>query len=102
MDTAAIDRAIAAHARWKYRLFSAVKTGQSEWTVEDIRSHKECEFGKWVASLPSAIRMSPPCQKAMDLHVEFHQVASEVLELVLSGRRAGKKRWVVPGPTHAG
>ncbi len=32
-DKNPLDPGIAAHARWKYRLFQAVKTGKSEWTV---------------------------------------------------------------------
>ena len=32
-----IDKAIAAHARWKSHLRQAIETGQSEWTVERMR-----------------------------------------------------------------
>ncbi|MHC4401265.1 MAG: CZB domain-containing protein [Planctomycetota bacterium] len=86
-DASNIERAIAAHARWKYRLFDAVKTGKSEWTVQGIRSYDQCDFGKWLGSLSPSDRSSEHCKKVTDLHREFHQAASEVLELALSGRK---------------
>ncbi|NQT37294.1 MAG: CZB domain-containing protein [Planctomycetes bacterium] len=87
MDASHFDRGIAAHARWKYRLFDAINTGKSEWTVQDIRSHETCEFGKWLASLSPAESSSAQCKKVVDLHAEFHKAAAEVLEIALSGRK---------------
>jgi hypothetical protein len=83
VDARQIDHGIAAHARWKYRLFDAVETGKSHWTVEQIRSHTACEFGRWVASLSPADRQAEHCQKVIDLHREFHGAAAEVLALAL-------------------
>jgi len=87
LDTSQIDSGIAAHARWKYRLFDAVNTGQSESTVQGARSHDECAFGKWLATLSPSERSSEHCRKVTDLHAEFHRAASEVLELALSSRK---------------
>ena len=87
MDASHLDRGIAAHARWKYRLFDAVSTGKSEWTVQATRSHETCEFGKWLASLPPSESSSEHCGKVTELHAEFHKAAAEVLEIALSGRR---------------
>ena len=88
MDASHLDRGIAAHARWKYRLFDAVNTGKSEWTVQGIRSYETCEFGRWLASLPPAESSSEHCKKVAELHAEFHKAAAEVLEIALSGRKA--------------
>jgi len=87
MDTTQIDHGIAAHARWKYRLFDAVNTGKSESTVRDLRSDSRCEFGKWLASLPPSDKSSELCEKVIALHSEFHEAASEVLALALSARK---------------
>ena len=87
VDTSQIERGIAAHARWKYRLFDAVNTGKSESTVQGTRSDDQCEFGKWLASLPPSERSSEHCTKVTALHAEFHKAASEVLELALSARK---------------
>ena len=68
-------------------MFDAVNTGKSEWTVQGIRSHDTCEFGKWLASLPPSESSSQQCKKVAELHAEFHKAAAEVLEIALSGRR---------------
>ena len=83
IDSSHIDHGIASHARWKYRLFDAVKTGESEWSVEQIRSHNNCEFGRWLATLPPGERQSEQCRAVVELHEEFHVAASEVLDLAL-------------------
>ena len=84
-DQGALDRGIAAHARWKYRLFQAVKTGKSEWTVAGVRAAGQCEFAKWLSSLSPTEKASEHYVKVKDLHAQFHEVASEVLALALSG-----------------
>ncbi len=81
-----IDHGIASHARWKYRLFDAAKTGESEWTVEQIRSYTDCEFGRWLATLPASELESEQCKAVIDLHREFHAAASQVLDLALQGK----------------
>ena len=83
VDGSQIDHGIASHARWKYRLFDAAKTGESEWTVAQIRSYTDCEFGRWLATLSQAERDSEPCKKVIALHREFHGAASGVLDLAL-------------------
>jgi hypothetical protein len=88
MNTAeALDRAIAAHAKWKYRLMEAIDTGRSQWHVGDVRTDNECEFGKWLLALPLSLRLSEHCKKVRALHAEFHGLAAGVLELALAGRK---------------
>lgn len=83
IDASQIDQGIAAHARWKYRLFDATKTGESEWTVEQIQSYTDCDFGRWLAMLSAAERESEQCKAVVDLHREFHGAAAVVLDLAL-------------------
>jgi hypothetical protein len=83
IEASQIDHAIATHARWKYRLFDAAKTGESEWKVEQVRSYTDCEFGRWLATLSSAERESEQCKAVVNLHREFHAAASRVLDLAL-------------------
>ena len=87
IDAGQIDHGIASHARWKYRLFDAIKTGESDWTVDQIRSFTDCEFGRWLATLSGAERQSEHFQKVYDLHREFHGAAASVLELALRNQR---------------
>jgi hypothetical protein len=81
------DRAIAAHAKWKYRLFQAVKTGKSEWTVPRVRAADRCDFGAWLQALPVNEKMCDQCDKVKSLHAEFHHIAAEVLQMALEGRK---------------
>jgi hypothetical protein len=83
----ALDKAIAAHAKWKYRLMEAIDTGKSEWHVSDVRTDHACEFGKWLATLSLSERLSEHCRKVRALHMEFHSLAADVLELALAGRK---------------
>jgi hypothetical protein len=82
----ALDRAIAAHAKWKYRLMEAIDSGRSEHRVADVRANDACDFGKWLAALPLSERLSSHYKQVSALHAEFHTLASSVLELALSGR----------------
>ncbi|MFZ5831612.1 MAG: CZB domain-containing protein [Planctomycetota bacterium] len=84
----ALDRAVAIHAKWKYRLMDAIESGKSEWRVADVRVDDSCEFGKWLGALPLSDRLSPHAQKVKALHTDFHRTAADVLEMALAGRRA--------------
>ncbi len=86
-DLSMLDRAIAAHARWKYRLMEAIETGKSQWHVADMRRDDGCDFGKWLLALPLSERLAPSCQRVRSLHTDFHSVAADVLELALAGRK---------------
>ncbi len=83
----ALDRAIAAHARWKYRLMDAIETGKSEWRAADVRTDAACDFGKWLLALPLSERLSEHCKKVRALHAQFHSLAADVLEMALAGRK---------------
>lgn len=83
----ALDRAIAAHAKWKYRLMEAIDTGKSQWAVGTVRTDDECDFGKWLLGLPLSQRLSEQFKTVQALHTEFHGLAAAVLELALARRK---------------
>jgi hypothetical protein len=85
--TEALDQALAAHAKWKYRLMDAIDTGKSEFRVADVRTDNACQFGKWLLALPLSERLSENYRKVRALHAEFHGMAADVLELALAGRK---------------
>jgi Chemoreceptor zinc-binding domain len=82
-----IDRAIAAHARWKSHLRQAIETGKSEWTSEGVRLDNLCEFGRWLQERSPAEKAADQFRTVRDLHAQFHLEASRVLELALAGHR---------------
>ena len=83
----ALDQAIAAHAKWKYRLMEAIDTGKSQCRVSDVRTDNSCDFGKWLSELPLSERLSENYKKVRTLHAEFHGLAADVLELALAERK---------------
>ncbi len=101
IDPASLDHAIAAHAKWKFRLREAIKTGQSEWTVEKVRPDDLCEFGKWLNSLPMNDRMMNEWGEVKTLHARFHVAAADVLALALAGRKSEADTAMAPGGTFA-
>jgi hypothetical protein len=83
----ALDQALAAHAKWKYRLMDAIDTGESQWRIGDVRADNSCAFGKWLSGLPLSERLSENYKKVRTLHAEFHGLAADVLELALAERK---------------
>ncbi|MHC4910866.1 MAG: CZB domain-containing protein [Planctomycetota bacterium] len=88
IDTTHITHAIASHATWKYHLRQAIRTGESEWNVPSTRLDDQCEFGKWLRTLPPEDRTGPHWTRVRDRHQVFHEAAAHVLDLALAGRRA--------------
>ena len=101
IDPASLDHAIAAHAKWKFRLREAIKTGQSEWTVDTVRPDDLCEFGHWLDALPLSARMSNDWREAKALHAQFHGAAAEVLRSALAGHKAEADAAMAPGGAYA-
>ena len=52
------DKAVFAHSQWKHRLREAIKTGESEWTVAEVRADDRCDFGEWLDQLPASKKSS--------------------------------------------
>jgi len=86
-DSALVDRARMAHLAWRSRLREAIETGKSPLTVEEARSDRACEFGKWLYGLPPASRQTEAGMQVQALHAAFHAEAAAVLGLALRGRR---------------
>ena len=97
IEPAKLESAIAAHAKWKFRLREAMQTGKSGWTVESVRPENDCDFGRWLNSLPLADRMSREWKEAKALHARFHQVAADVLQCALEGKGGAAAAAMAPG-----
>jgi hypothetical protein len=85
-DTEHINRAIAAHGRWKAHLRQAIETGKSEWTANTVRVDSLCEFGKWLHAASPAEKATERWKRIRELHSEFHKEAARILALALGGR----------------
>jgi hypothetical protein len=84
MDKDTIDKAIWAHSRWKVHLKQAIQTGQSDFSIGNVRNPHICAFGKWLDS--AAGKRLPDYSHIIELHENFHKEASHILELALTGQ----------------
>lgn len=82
---AAIDSAIAIHSLWKRHLLDAIENGTSEFNVEGVKKDTECQFGRWLNSISNEERNTKEFIEVCSLHIEFHKVAAEILELAITG-----------------
>lgn len=82
-----INKAIAAHSLWKVRLRQALETGSSEFTIDKVKTDNQCDFGKWLYSLPVAERQSADWKTVQQLHSKFHAEAGNILDLALKGKK---------------
>lgn len=96
-----IDKAVAAHGMWKARLRQAIDAGKSDFTAAGVSVDNQCEFGKWLYSLPAADRQGAEWQKVRDLHAKFHREAARVLGLAVGGKKADAESGLATGSQFA-
>lgn len=82
-----IDQAIAAHREWKFKLRTAIDTGECESTPEKVKKDNNCSFGKWLHErIDPSVKGSPYYNEIVDLHARFHKEAGSILEMALNGK----------------
>ncbi len=84
-----IDKAIGAHGMWKTRLSQAVDKGKIDTPPGIIRQNNQCDFGKWLQgpTITPQDKASQHYKTVNSLHTQFHQVAAQVAEAALSGKK---------------
>ena len=83
----AIDAALTTHVQWKKRLQEAISTDKSEFRPGIVKLDNACDFGKWLYGFSEEDRRSQDYIKVKELHANFHIIASEILQLALSGKK---------------
>ena len=79
----------------------AIETGKSEWKVSEVRKDDRCEFGDWLNELPAIEKQTDRYATLHSLHAEFHDAASHVLSLALSGRKEDAQAAIAHGSRFA-
>ncbi len=89
-----IKNAVGMHGMWKKKLKSAVDSGKIDVQISAIKTDNQCRFGKWLygPTITEKQRNSSHYQNVRELHAVFHEKASEVAQLVLSGHKAAAMR----------
>jgi len=96
-----IDSAIVAHSQWKGRIRDAIATGKSDFDPLTVAMDNQCDFGKWLYSLDSAMTSDPHFQTVKEDHALFHQEAARILKLALNGNKTEAEKGIELGSPFA-
>jgi hypothetical protein len=80
-----LQKAIAVHSQWKYRLQQAIRTGKSHTKIEDVKNAHLCELGKWLDSPAGKTLLG--YAEIVKVHQAFHEEAAHILTLALEGKK---------------
>ena len=85
-----IKKAVGDHGTWKKTLKNAVDTGEIKIQISAIQADNQCSFGKWLygTTITENEKNSSHYQQVLELHSAFHEKASEVAQLAISGHKA--------------
>lgn len=92
-----LDKAIVAHAQWKFKIRAALDTGKTEVNPIHAGKDNECEFGKWLYSLPPSDQANPHFQEVRKLHAEFHRLAARCITMATTGQKLVVEKSLHPG-----
>ncbi len=84
-----ISKVVGGHGLWKGRLATAIETGKSEYTPEQIDKDNLCDLRRWLygTSIPAAVKNLPEYETCCRLRADFHKEAAKVLRLAVSGHK---------------
>jgi predicted RNase H-like nuclease (RuvC/YqgF family) len=82
-----IKKSVGDHGTWKKMLKNAIDTGKSKVEITELKADSQCSFGKWLygPSITEKEKNSNHYQKVRELHAAFHETASKVTQLAVSG-----------------
>jgi hypothetical protein len=85
-----IKKAVGDHGMWKKMLKNAIDTRGINIQISTIKADNQCSFGKWLYSstITEKEKDSSHYQEVCELHAVFHEKASEVAQLAISGEKA--------------
>ncbi len=89
-----IKSAVAAHGRWKMKLKHAVDTGEIDTPITVIKAENQCAFGKWLhgPTITERQKNADHYREVKKLHALFHEKASKVAQLAVSGNKTAAMR----------
>ncbi|MFZ5446444.1 MAG: CZB domain-containing protein [Myxococcota bacterium] len=81
-----LDNAIDAHAQWKIKLRTAIRTRQP-LDADTIAKDNVCELGKWLhGEAKERYGATPAWAELLQLHATFHRAAAEVAKAISAGK----------------
>jgi methyl-accepting chemotaxis protein len=93
-----LTNAIAVHSDWTLRLKTAIAGRTLDTPVNTIKADNQCQFGKWLSGheISAADTASENYRKTRQLHTQFHEEASKVAQLAVSGQKEAAERAMGP------
>jgi methyl-accepting chemotaxis protein len=90
--------AIAAYSAWTERLKTAILSRKLDMPVSTVKADNQCQFGKWLngAGISAAVAQTENYRQTRQLHAQFHEEASKVAQLAISGQQQAAERAMGP------
>jgi hypothetical protein len=98
MDCTQIDKAIAAHTKWKTRLTEAIESGKLDTPLATVASDHQCDFGRWLYgnTIDGGHKDTTHYEEVKQLHASFHQAAARVAEMATAGKATDARKLMEP------
>jgi methyl-accepting chemotaxis protein len=90
----ALKNAILAHAGWTARLKATIASRKLDIPVSMVKSDKQCQFGRWFygPELSAEDQQTENYRTTKQLHAQFHEEASKVAQLAISGQKEAAEK----------
>ncbi len=95
-----IDKGVAAHLRWKTRLFNAANGGELPDRAAASVDHA-CDLGKWMFGTDGErLKGNPVFDRLVTEHRHFHATVGSIIDLIKAGRMDAAKQELLHGEFH--
>ncbi len=103
VDHNMLKSAIKAHSAWTTRLKAAITSGKLDTQVSTIKTDNRCQFGKWLygEQLSDEEKQTDNYRTVKQLHAQFHEAASTIAQLAISGQKAAAESAMNPASDYA-
>lgn len=75
-----IEEAILAHARWRIRLASYMRSPNHSIDITQLRAKDKCDLGRWLYGEGAIHRSKPEYEALEKAHAQFHQIAANLAQ----------------------
>jgi hypothetical protein len=103
VDHNMLKSAITAHSAWTTRLKAAIASRKLDIPVGTVKVDNQCQFGKWLygEQLSAEEKQTDNYRTVKQLHAQFHEAASKIAQLAISGQEAAAESAMNTGSDYA-
>ena len=103
VDHNMLKAAITAHSAWTARLRAAIGSRKLDIPISTVKADNQCQFGKWLygEQLSDREKQTENYRTVKQMHAQFHEAASRVAQLAISGRAEAAENAMSPASDYA-